>query len=117
MLKSLCRSLIMPKYTLEYLQSHLPSLNPSLKAAYDKHLLSPLWRHKKDKIHRRDGERCQVCGNNDLFDVHHLTYERVFVEKLTDLVLLCKSCHRIVHGGRVGDGGIDEDLVEEENDG
>ena len=96
-----CRLTTMSKYTLEYLQTHLPSLNPSLRTAYDKHLLSPLWRRKKDKVHRRDGNRCQVCGDAKLLEVHHLTYERVFVEKLQDLVLLCPSCHRKVHRGSI----------------
>lgn len=100
----------MPKYTLQQLQSNVPLLDPKLREAYDKHLLSPLWGKKKAKIHRRDGNRCQVCGENKMFDVHHLTYERVFVEKLSDLVLLCPSCHRKVHRG-IYNCGEKEDIA------
>jgi hypothetical protein len=39
----------------------------------------------------RDG-RCRDCGRRGT-EAHHLTYERVGRERLSDLVLLCKRCH------------------------
>jgi 5-methylcytosine-specific restriction endonuclease McrA len=30
-------------------------------------------------------------------EVHHLTYERLGEERLTDLVALCRSCHEREH--------------------
>ena len=96
----------MPRFTIKELQSTCPELDPRLRKAYDEHLLSEQWDKKKQKVRRRDGKRCQVCGCGRTFDVHHLTYERVFVEKLSDLVLLCSSCHRKVHRNDVNEDQI-----------
>jgi len=93
----------MARFTLEELQNTCPELDPRHKKAYDKHLLSEQWDKKKQKVRRRDGKRCQVCGGGSTFEVHHLTYDRVFVEKLSDLVLLCSSCHRKVHRNNLSD--------------
>lgn len=45
----------------------------------------------------RDGG-CRGCGTVDNLHVHHLTYERLGRELLTDLVTLCAGCHRKQHG-------------------
>jgi 5-methylcytosine-specific restriction endonuclease McrA len=91
----------MPRYSLEELQTTCPELDSRLRKAYDEHLLSEQWDKKKQKVRRRDGKRCQVCGDGKTLETHHLTYERVFVEKLSDLILLCSSCHRKVHRGKI----------------
>lgn len=30
-------------------------------------------------------------------DLHHLTYERIGCERDTDVIPLCRSCHKLVH--------------------
>jgi 5-methylcytosine-specific restriction endonuclease McrA len=41
---------------------------------------------------------CEFCGvTGRPLDLHHRTYKRLGREKLTDLVLLCRDCHRTVH--------------------
>lgn len=40
---------------------------------------------------------CEKCGYEPwkpCLQVHHKTYERVFREKLDDLILLCPKCHK-----------------------
>lgn len=42
---------------------------------------------------------CQDCGAMGVsLHVHHLTYERRGKERLSDVKVLCKSCHEKVHG-------------------
>ena len=41
--------------------------------------------------------KCCVCGNLNDLEVHHKTYKRLGREKLSDLVLLCKYCHKELH--------------------
>jgi hypothetical protein len=33
-----------------------------------------------------------------VLNVHHLTYKRLGHERMEDLQVLCRSCHRVVHG-------------------
>jgi len=75
----------------------VPSLPPRLEGRYHTYLLSSDWRKKRNKVIRRDGFRCSICGSEKLLEVHHLTYDHVFVEKLTELVTLCSHCHRVLH--------------------
>ena len=62
--------------------------------------------------------KCQKCKEQGT-QIHHLTYERVGNEKLTDLVLLCDKCHMDVHT-ILYDGSFNnihttyEDMVSEE---
>lgn len=74
------------------------------KDEYEKYLRSPEWAAKKEAVWKRDKGTCQRCGRKyvygDLtrFHTHHLTYERVGDEYLSDLQLLCEHCHEFVHG-------------------
>jgi hypothetical protein len=50
-----------------------------------------------------------LCGTkDDKFSLHHMTYERVGQEQLSDLVLLCVGCHTTVHAlEKRGEMGLD----------
>lgn len=68
---------------------------------YREYLLSSRWKRIKKVIRIRDGGKCQECGETKGFlDVHHITYENLFNESkhTNDLVLLCRNCHKDVHG-------------------
>jgi len=68
---------------------------------YKNYLKTKHWKYKRISIYRKYDRRCTKCGEAfQLIDsnVHHLTYERVGNELDEDLVLLCKECHKKVHG-------------------
>lgn len=46
---------------------------------------------------RSSRRKCEACGSGSDLHVHHMTYERLFRERLSDLKLLCKGCHYFVH--------------------
>jgi 5-methylcytosine-specific restriction endonuclease McrA len=57
------------------------------------------WRALRNRALIQAGNRCQVCGKTNLqLDVHHNSYERYGNEQLSDLVVLCRSCHQHFHG-------------------
>lgn len=63
------------------------------------YLKTPEWaRLRRLVMARADGvcERCERKAGE--WNVHHLTYDRLGCELLTDLVLLCRRCHQDVHG-------------------
>lgn len=64
---------------------------------YDDYLASDKWREKRQRVLQRDGFKCFACGSDVDLNVHHLTYERIYQERIEDLVTLCRSCHRAYH--------------------
>lgn len=41
---------------------------------------------------------CENCGTKRRpLDVHHLTYKRMWFEQMSDLQVLCRSCHKKEH--------------------
>lgn len=64
---------------------------------YKKYLESDKWKRKKARLRAERGNKCEKCGLRRRLETHHLTYDRVFKEKLSDLQILCRRCHREVH--------------------
>lgn len=51
-------------------------------------------RYRRRKIAQK-GAKCEKCKKyNITLDVHHLTYKRLFHERLSDTQVLCRSCHK-----------------------
>lgn len=65
---------------------------------YRHYLRTPEWRVTRAGALLRAGWRCSldVTHGEDL-DVHHRTYERLGAELASDLVVLCRPCHRLHH--------------------
>ena len=59
---------------------------------------SVAWQETRQKIFRRDGFRCVMCGQSTNLNVHHITYENLGAEESSDLATLCQKCHAKVHG-------------------
>jgi len=68
------------------------------KSPYKERRQSKEWSVLKQRIHRRDGYRCRLCGRNDLtLHLHHCSYDNYAQEKLADLITLCEECHGGFH--------------------
>jgi hypothetical protein len=65
---------------------------------YWHYLKTPEWRRTRAAALVRADDACSldVTHTNNL-EVHHRTYERIGEELVTDLVVLCHSCHRLHH--------------------
>jgi hypothetical protein len=64
------------------------------RTIYERHIKSAQWRNMRRDIGRLRGNRCERCGSSHRLELHHLTYERLGRELLSDLELLCIDCHR-----------------------
>ncbi len=83
----------------------------------------PNWAEQRQKVRERDQFRCQECGvaesPNNQHDVHHLIPFRTFgyapghnenytlANRLSNLTLLCRRCHRRIEAGVRTRGGLD----------
>lgn len=68
---------------------------PEWRRRYVEHIRSPKWRKLRQQILARCSGLCERCGKiPKRFEVHHLTYDRLGDERLTDLIALCNDpCH------------------------
>lgn len=70
-----------------------------MNVQYYQYLHSEKWAGIKQRVRERDENNCQICGRNYNLQVHHKTYDHIFQEEnhLSDLILLCRSCHEDEH--------------------
>lgn len=71
--------------------------------AYQDHIQSPAWKKLRREVRERAKNRCERCPpivHSTRLEVHHKTYERFRRELLSDLELLCPTCHRIADAER-----------------
>jgi hypothetical protein len=69
---------------------------------YTDYLDSSQWQDIRRRVIARAKDSCERCGatanRKRPLDVHHLTYDRLGHERLSDLVAHCRQCHEHVHG-------------------
>lgn len=70
---------------------------PSFDSSYGAYLASREWGLKKRAVHARSGGRCERC-HAPANQVHHVTYERLYHERLSDLLDVCRPCHEFLSG-------------------
>lgn len=84
----------------EWLASDKERLAKYVKKARDNYSFGG----NRKKALERDDYTCQHCGTKDDLHVHHIDGKGVTTEKefrnnsLSNLITLCRSCHRIEHG-------------------
>lgn len=66
------------------------------KIDYLSYINSGKWRNKSKRIRKKRGA-CEHCGSIHRLQVHHLTYERLGNELPSDLLVLCRDCHLVIH--------------------
>jgi 5-methylcytosine-specific restriction endonuclease McrA len=73
---------------------------PELSPEYRAYLRSERWQELRLLVLLRDNHACTQCGRTDNLEIHHRTYERLGCETLSDLITLCRDCHRDADKGR-----------------
>jgi hypothetical protein len=80
------------------------------KAKYHEYLCSREWSLLKEKVRKRCKGKCERCREGKYEATHHLTYERIGYEKLSDLLGVCSACHEFL-SGKSNDDPIAQILV------
>jgi hypothetical protein len=68
------------------------------KREYLHYLQSKRWKTLARAASIRAKGKCEICLRADGIDCAHLTYERIFNERLSDLLWVCRKCHRELDG-------------------
>jgi len=64
------------------------------KNEYLCYLQSQRWRTLAKAVRMRAKGKCEICLRANGEECAHLTYQRIFNELISDLLWLCKKCHR-----------------------
>lgn len=64
---------------------------------YYAYMRSAEWHAKRVEAITFYGNACLVCKTDKRLHVHHKTYVRLGMEKMSDLAVLCVDCHRRLH--------------------
>jgi len=65
---------------------------------YDEYLRTPEWRHTRAAALVRADHQCAMNpAHIGPLEVHHRSYERRGAELPSDLIVLCRTCHRVHH--------------------
>jgi len=72
---------------------------------YETYIRSRAWQVVRRAIILRCKGICERCKRWPVANVHHLTYERLGCELMSDLLGVCSLCHRELHNGDETDAG------------
>ena len=75
---------------------------------YLNYLQSETWKKRRYAALERVEFKCELCGETDSLEVHHLTYNRLGNEDPGDLIVICKGHHWIEDTKRKEPGRITE---------
>lgn len=64
---------------------------------YYEYIDSKEWELKRAQAFALYGRACQKCKKDKKLHVHHMTYARFKKELMTDLAVLCNTCHYQYH--------------------
>ncbi len=70
---------------------------------YQEYLKTNHWKATKVKVFKKYKYHCAKCKTNKNIDLHHKTYKNVGNESMSDLVYLCRTCHKLVHDNKLSD--------------
>ena len=74
---------------------------------YKQYLASREWRVKRNEVIELNNGICERCASRPIQDIHHLTYERIGQERISDLMGVCRPCHEYLAAVRDSDPALD----------
>jgi 5-methylcytosine-specific restriction endonuclease McrA len=79
-----------------------------MNSKYNNYIRSEKWKNFKKSAIVNAGRKCQCCGvKNVLLEVHHVHYRTLGNESLSDVKVVCVSCHRREDRSREIESGLD----------
>ena len=70
---------------------------------YKAYRKTPHWKAKRAQALKELGRVCYGCGSKEHLVVHHLNYDHLYGERMSDLRILCKACHEAEHAATIAE--------------
>ena len=67
------------------------------KNIYHSYLNSKEWHDKRNTMLNYADYKCGRCNKTENLQVHHLNYNTIGYESLSDLEVVCNGCHKKIH--------------------
>ena len=64
---------------------------------YNNYLKSQEWYILKNLALKYSNYKCSKCGETENLNIHHLNYNNIGNEEISDLITVCNSCHKEFH--------------------
>lgn len=62
------------------------------------YLQCPHWIEFRNSILKKHNGKCELCKRSGLkLDIHHRSYDNIFMEKRKDVIVICRNCHSKIH--------------------
>jgi len=67
-------------------------------------LKSHMWKNLRESVYKKSDYKCSICGNAGILHAHEVWEydDKNHIQKLKDIVALCKDCHAVKHIGLAG---------------
>ena len=65
---------------------------------YNDYLKTKHWQRFRKRALKRADNHCQLCASVLDLNVRHNSYERIGRERKSDVIVLCRRCHKHYHG-------------------
>ena len=65
---------------------------------YTAYRQSTRWQKLRRAASLRAQDKCEICLRREGCELAHLTYDRIFNERLSDVIWVCADCHRKLDG-------------------
>lgn len=73
-------------------------MKPKHSKEYTSYLASAQWKAKRKMVIARANGICEKCRQRVIQNIHHIHYDTLGYESLSDLLGVCRPCHRHIHG-------------------
>ena len=80
-----------------YVETEVFLIGRNRKEIYHEYLQTKDWFNKRNQALAFSDYKCNRCKSMENIQVHHLNYNTIGNESLSDLEVLCNSCHKEVH--------------------
>ena len=64
---------------------------------YKVYIVSRIWKERRDRMVESQCKKCEICNSTENLNVHHNNYKTRGEEEDTDLIVVCRSCHKEFH--------------------
>ena len=81
-------------YTVE---TRVILISTNYKLGYHNYLQTKAWHNKRNILLKHSDYKCNRCSKTENLQAHHLNYNTIGDESLSDLELVCVGCHKKIH--------------------
>tara|TARA_R110000851_G_C12777594_1_gene534934 strand:+ start:47 stop:589 length:543 start_codon:yes stop_codon:yes gene_type:complete len=85
------------KENIYNIETRVTLISRNYKFVYQSYLKTKEWYKIRNLSLKYSEYKCSRCGNSENLQTHHLNYNNLGNEEISDLITVCNSCHKKFH--------------------